>query len=209
MTDESSAWDVIQALRAASGGAPDDDHGLDVTAGPDSSTPEPPEVAFQLPEPDDWTDQLTGTEGRRFWERIVVNEEARHRRYGRGATVALVEFSGFEGDGSPLDRERSLHYFARIARALVKEVRTSDHIARIGPGRFGIILVETDEVSTINFVDRARKACWDELGADVELEIRAGWASATEAGSLEEAIVRAEARLGDQAFQDALSPRGH
>jgi GGDEF domain-containing protein len=217
MTAERSPFEAIEALRAANGLAldsamsSDGDGDFAFRARPraDRWAPDRSVAAFELPEPDGWTDPLTGTDGPRFWERIVASEEARRRRNDRGVTIALIEFSGFECDGSPRDRERALQRFTRVARVLAKEVRTSDHIARIGPGRFGMILVETDEVSAINFVDRARKACWSALGADVALDIAAGWAIATGSDGLDEAVLRAEARLGDRSFQEALAPREH
>src|SRR6186997_3115537 len=204
MTADIGPWEAIEALRARADDRSDDDRLPEPVPRADSPPPDPIVIALALPEPEGWTDPLTGTEGPRFWERIVANEEARRRRYGRVVTVALVEFDGFVGDGSELARERSLQQFARVARVLAKEARTSDYIARIGPGRFGIILVETDEISAINFIDRARQACWDTLGPGIDLEIRVGWASAAEAGSLQDGILFAESRLSDAAFQDAL-----
>lgn len=160
-----------------------------------------------LPAPDGWTDPLTGTEGPRFWEHILANEDARLHRYRRTATVALVEFAGFEHDSGWLGNELSLELFGGLARVLVHEVRTSDHLARIGPARFGIILVETDEVRAINFVDRVRDACRRELGAATGFGVRIGWASPSETGSLEDALVTAAARLDQEALQGARDTR--
>ena len=159
--------------------------------------------AFLVPEPDGWTDPLTGTEGPRFWKRIISSEEARRRRYGREVTVALVELTGFEGDRDWYSRELATQSFARISRALAREVRTSDHIARIGPARFGIVLLETDAIGAINFIDRVRGACRKEFWAGSGLGLRTGWASASEEDGLAAAIMLAERRLGDAAYQGA------
>jgi diguanylate cyclase (GGDEF)-like protein len=192
-----------QAPRTADEGPPDGDAAPASVHEPEPFVPDAAAPAPVVPEPEEWFDHFTGIGGPRFWERILVNEEARRLRYGRPATVALVEFAGFEGDGGWLARELAVQLFADVARVLAKEVRTSDHVARIGSARFGIILIETDEVSAINFVDRVRKACWTEVGAGTGLSIRTGWASAAEAGSLEGAILRAESRMHDSAFQEA------
>jgi GGDEF domain-containing protein len=169
---------------------------------------EPPAVdvepeAFLVPSPEGWTDSLTGTEGPRFFERMIAKEEARRRRYNRGASVALVDLTGFEGGRDWYGRELATQFFARIGRALAKEVRTSDHIARIGPVRFGIVLLETDEIGAINFIDRVRATCGKEFWAGSGLGLRTGWASAAEAGGLGSAVVLAQRRLGDPAFQEA------
>ena len=160
-----------------------------------------------VPDPDGWTDALTGTEGPRFWERMISKEEARRRRYGRGATVALIELTGFEGDRVWYGRELATQFFSRIGRALAREVRTSDHIARIAPARFGIILLETDEIGAINFIDRVRAACRKEFWAGCGLGVRTGWASASEAVGLGAAAVLAEKRLDDPAYQELPDPR--
>ena len=56
----------------------------------------------------------------------------------------------------------------------------ADHVARLDPGRFGVLLPETDEVAAINYVERVRRACelWLESGA-IALRLAIGWASTT------------------------------
>ena len=58
--------------------------------------------------------------------------------------------------------------------ALARDV---DLVARLAPGRFGILLPETDEVAAINYVERVRRACelWLESGA-IALTLAVGWA---------------------------------
>ena len=50
-------------------------------------------------------------------------------------------------------------------------------ISEMAPGRFGIILPETDEIAAINYIERVRQACelWLESGA-IALDLAAGWA---------------------------------
>lgn len=210
MSTQPSVWEEIRARRAAAGQGSDQDAVPPVAPAvqPPAPAVEPPtpvvaQAAFLVPDPDGWTDPLTGTEGPRFWERIIGKEEARRRRYGRGATVALVDLTGFEGNRDWYNPELAAQFLARIGRALAREVRTSDHIARIGPARFGIVLLETDEIRAINFIDRARAACRKQFWVGSGLAIRTGWASASEAGDLGAAVVLAEKRLGDAAYQEA------
>jgi diguanylate cyclase (GGDEF)-like protein len=153
-----------------------------------------------LPEPDGWVDPLTGTAGPRYWDRILASEEARMRRYGRIATVALVEFPGFESAAARPGRDVALQFW-RLSRVVASRVRSSDHLARIGRTRFGILLVETDEVRAINFVDRLRSACRTELGPGSHFRVRIGWASRPPAGGFEAALATAEARLRDERLQ--------
>lgn len=191
---QSSVWDALRARSAAadvmSAGAP----AADAVPDPDASPSGPPR-------PEGWSDPLTGMDGPRFWDRILASEEARRRRYGRPVTVVMVEFTGFASDGSWLGQELVLQVLVRVAHALANEVRTSDSKARIGPTRFGILLIESDEISTINFIDRVRAACRSELGTATGVVVRTGWASPGEGETLDTTVQRASQRLDDPAFQ--------
>ena len=82
------------------------------------------------------------------------------------------------------------------ARTLSREIRTSDHIARIEALRFGILLTETTEIAAINFVERARAACERELRVATEIvAVGFGWASPPPKRDLSDAITVAERRL--------------
>lgn len=171
--------------------------------------PTPTGEAYLVPVPEGWTDPLTGTEGPQFWKRIIPTEEARRRRYGRDVTVALVELTGFDGGREWYGRELATQFFARIGRALAAEVRSSDHVARIAPARFGIVLLETDTIGAINFIDRVRIACRREFWAGSGLGLHTGWASASEADGIGAAIILAERRLDEPDYQESqeLRPR--
>ena len=55
-----------------------------------------------------------------------------------------------------------------MADTIRRHARKADHVARLGPSRFGVLLPETDEVAAINYVERVRQACdlWLESGRD-------------------------------------------
>jgi diguanylate cyclase len=194
---QSSDW-TAPGDRAADADLPADD-APDLGRRPDPDVAPPDE--FELPKPDGWTDPLSGTDGPRFWDRVVESENARWRRYGRPVTVVVVEFTGLVSDGTWLGRELVMQTFARVAQVLTMAFRSSDYQARIGPGRFGILLIDTDEISAINFVDRIRAACQNELDEHSGFGMRTGWASPAEGETLHSAVDRARARLDDPAFQ--------
>ena len=149
-----------------------------------------------LPEPADWTDPFTGTDGPLLWDRLIRKEAARIKRYRRTACIVLVELAGLEDVSAWLGRELAVELFARLSRALAAEIRTSDDICRISRDRFGILLVETDEVAAINFVDRIRPMLRKHIGSkDIGLRVRIGWASPPDGAVLTEAITIAEKRL--------------
>lgn len=171
--------------------------------GPPRAHASVPIVEMPVSVPSGWNDPATGTDGPRYWDRIISSEGARVRRYKRPATVVLAEIAGLARLGrqwGPDVAERTLFV---AARTLSKELRTSDHIARIEPFRFGVLLTETTEIAAINFVERARAACErDLLVASEIVAVAFGWASPPPKRDLTDAVTLAERRL--QAELDEL-----
>ena len=168
-----------------------------------ASVPEPsaradaiPIDSPSVPAPSGWSDPATGTDGPRLWDRLIISESARVRRYKRPATVVLVEVVGIEGLARLWGPRVAEHALAAAARILAKEIRTSDHIARVERLRFGLLLTETTEIAAINFVERARAACERELQVATEVvNVAFGWASPPKGGDLSDATGLAAERL--------------
>jgi diguanylate cyclase (GGDEF)-like protein len=147
-------------------------------------------------EPSGWSDPLTGADGPRFWDRILASETARTKRYRRPATVGFVEVTGLERLAIHWGPQVAERVLAGVGRTIAGEVRSSDHVARIGPGRFGVLLAETNEVAAINCFERIRSACEADLGpASVDVVIGFGWASPPPNGDLDQALGLADKRL--------------
>lgn len=154
-----------------------------------------------LTEPAGWTDTLTGTEGPRYWDRLLSGEQARLRRYRHSVTIVFVELSGFEEAATWIGREAALQKFAQLARRLASQVRSSDHIARVGPRRFGLVLVETNELEALNFIDRLLKHLQGAIADEgLEIHVGVGWASPEPNDQLSAAIATAEERLATDFF---------
>ncbi len=168
-----------------------------------ASVPEPPDRddaisidSPSVPGPSGWSDPQTGTDGPRLWDRLIISESARVQRYKRPATVVLVEVVGIDGLARLWGPRVAEHALAAAARILAKEIRTSDHIARMERLRFGILLTETTEIAAINFVERARAACERDLQVATEVvNVAFGWASPPKGGDLSDAMVLATERL--------------
>lgn len=155
-----------------------------------------PVIAWPVEAPTGWSDPKTGTDGPRYWDRLILSETARAERYKRPVTVVLVEIAGLSAIGKLWGPRVAEHTLAAAARTLSREIRTSDHIARIEPLRFGLLLTETTEIAAINFVERARAACERDLmmGAEV-VKVAFGWASPPDGGDLADALALAARRL--------------
>jgi diguanylate cyclase (GGDEF)-like protein len=142
------------------------------------------------------TDPATGLDLGPAWARWLTEEDARVQRFRRPATIVLVELSGLDRLADRLGDEAAGRLIPPIAMTMRKNARASDHLARLGPTRFGAILTETDESRAINFVERIRSACdvWLEAGA-VMLRLSVGWAEISADRPAEVALPDAEGRL--------------
>ena len=142
------------------------------------------------------TDAVTGLLMPAEWTRIVADEDARIHRYGHPATVVVIELEGLDRLVSALGREAGERILPAVADALGRNARGADHLARLGPSRFGVMLPETGEVEAVNYIERVREACdlWLESGA-IALRLSIGWASSTADRSLGDAIALAQDRM--------------
>jgi diguanylate cyclase (GGDEF)-like protein len=148
--------------------------------------------------PEGWADVLTGTDGPRLWDRVVLSEGARCRRYKRPVTVAIVEIVGLADLAGEWGWDVAERALAACARRLAREIRSSDHVARIETTKFGVLLTETTEIAAINFIERARQSCERELAAyGDKVRIGFGWASPPAKGDLNDAIGVSLRRLLD------------
>jgi diguanylate cyclase (GGDEF)-like protein len=148
--------------------------------------------------PDGWADLLTGADGPRLWDRVVLSESARCRRYHRPVTVAIVDIVGLADLAAEWGWDVAERALAACARRLAREIRSSDHVARIERFRFGVLLTETTEIAAINFVERARQSCERELAPyGAKVRVGFGWASPPAKGDLSDAIAVALRRLVD------------
>ncbi|HET9346691.1 MAG TPA: diguanylate cyclase [Candidatus Limnocylindrales bacterium] len=168
----------------------------DVDEGDETPARAIPIVEAPVPPPSGWADALTGTDGPHYWDRLIISETARVRRYKRPATVVLVEIAGLTRLGELWGTDVAERTLISAARTLSQSIRTSDHIARIEPIRFGIMLTETTEIDAINFIERARVSCERDLRVASEVVgVAFGWASPPKGNDLADAVGLAQQRL--------------
>jgi diguanylate cyclase (GGDEF) domain len=142
------------------------------------------------------TDPLTGMLLPGEWNRILADEDARIHRYGRPATIVLLELDGLDRLVSVLGQEAGDRVLPAVADSLSRHARGADHVARLGPGRFGVLLPETGEIEAVNYVERVRQVCelWLDSGA-IALRLAIGWASPAVDSSLGDAFNEAQDRM--------------
>jgi GGDEF domain-containing protein len=128
--------------------------------------------------------------GRLEFSLALERESARAARYGRPASVAIVELVPERPNHSGDIWLRSLA--GPVARTLRAGSRTTDLVARVANARFQVLLPETPETGAGRFAERVSTACQssiDESGAPVS--VRVTIAVATPDHSLQEALTDA------------------
>jgi diguanylate cyclase (GGDEF)-like protein len=131
------------------------------------------------------SDTLTGLLSPSRWARVLADEDARVRRYRRPATIVMIELDGLDRLTARLGDAAGDRLVPAVADTIRRLAREADFVARVGDGRFAVLLPETDEIQAINYVERVRRTCdlWLESGA-VALKLAIGWASASGDDSL-------------------------
>ena len=143
-----------------------------------------------------WFDGLTGLPGPAFWLNVVAAESARCLRFGRPATIVLVETVGSDEVERAWGRTVVLVDVLEVGQILREGCRASDFVVRNAETRFGILLTETDEVAAINVIERLRARCDATLGSrSVPVRVAFGWASNRDNLPLLDVVHLAEQRL--------------
>jgi diguanylate cyclase (GGDEF)-like protein len=119
----------------------------------------------------------------------VSHEDAREERYRRPTTVVVLELDGLDRLVDRLGVAAADRVEPDVADTIVKLARRSDYVARLAPGRFAVLMPETDEIVAINYVERIRQACdeWLESGA-IAMRLAIGWASTAGSASVTTAM---------------------
>lgn len=142
------------------------------------------------------SDPLTGLLLPAEWNHIISDEDARIHRYGHSATVVLFELDGLDRLVGVFGAAAGERVLPAVADTISRLARGADHVARLGPSRFGVLMPETNEVEAVNYVERVREACelWLESSA-IALQLAIGWASPTADLALSDAVVIAQDRM--------------
>jgi hypothetical protein len=123
------------------------------------------------------------------WTDILRREAARQARYGRPTAILVIELAVIPSDARPEARRRLLDVLGR-------EARETDRAAANGPGRYLLLLPETDEIEAGHVADRIERGYRGRTHEpQVEREIRIEIASARRGADPFAAIDDAQRRL--------------
>lgn len=113
-------------------------------------------------------DQLTQLGNRLAWTKVLVDEEARCRRYGRPACVISVDLDGLKRANDALGHDAGDRLLRTAALVLRRVSRMCDQVARVGGDEFAVLAVEASEFEGRALLDRLAGALAD-AGVDASL----------------------------------------
>jgi GGDEF domain-containing protein len=152
--------------------------------------------AFGVGDPNLPLEETPGVEGALGWARIVEVEGSRLLRYRRPVTALLAEVDGLPRLVDRLGEEPVRRLLVVVGDMFRREARASDWVASIAPGRYAVLLTETDENGAAYYAERVRRVCEPWLGsAAVPLALAIGWSGAPASSDLQFTLHRAEERM--------------
>lgn len=129
---------------------------------------------------------------RQDWTAAFLHEASRHARYGRPASVLLLELAR-RPDGRSLDGVA-----LALADLIRAEARATDRAVRIGPSSFRLLMPETNARAARHAGARLERAFHlVYAGRPDRPDLRMEVAAPTRGGSLDDALTEAERRLAD------------
>ena len=124
------------------------------------------------------------------WAAAFRHEASRHARYGRPASVLLLEI------GRTPDTHSSDGVARDLADIIRSDARASDRAVRMGPSSFRLLMPETNARGARHVGERLERAFKSADGGTVlRPGIRFDIAAPTRGNSLEDALLEAERRL--------------
>jgi diguanylate cyclase (GGDEF)-like protein len=103
-------------------------------------------------------DPLTALLNRRGWDQLVQKEETRAQRYGRAATLFVIDLDGFKEVNDRVGHAAGDKILRAAAAALSRATRANDLVARLGGDEFGVLAVESDEETGAKLYRRLAEA---------------------------------------------------
>ena len=99
-------------------------------------------------------DQLTGLKNRREFERLLADEWQRCARFQRGFALVVCDIDHFKKVNDTYGHAAGDIVLRHVASLLGGQLRTVDHLARVGGEEFAIIMVETNRDEAVQTIQR-------------------------------------------------------
>jgi diguanylate cyclase (GGDEF)-like protein len=127
-------------------------------------------------------DPLTQLGNRLAWSKVLVEEEARCRRYGRAACVVSIDLDGLKRANDAYGHDAGDRLLRAAALVLRRVSRMCDQVARVGGDEFALLAVEASEIEGRALLDRISTAFANAgVEASLGMAVREGGATLDDA----------------------------
>jgi len=136
--------------------------------------------------------RLVPLDTRTDWEAALLHEDARLSRYGRAASVLVVDIR--------LARPGAEDRLATEVGAVIRQLaRETDRVARVSQTRFHVLLPETLEPEAAALAQRVQRACAASVATSLDggVTIATAVASPPRGATLVDALRQAQDSLAD------------
>lgn len=149
-------------------------------------------------------DALTGLLNRREFDRILVEEHERAKRFGRSYAIVTLDLDHFKKVNDTYGHPAGDLVLKTVAKRIGQQLRSIDRFARIGGEEFAIVLTEVDFVTASEVAKRivemvSRMPVQLENGTKLPITVSAGSASMPKNAADPAALVR----ISDKALYEA------
>ncbi|MFH1094452.1 MAG: diguanylate cyclase [Candidatus Omnitrophota bacterium] len=100
------------------------------------------------------TDSLTGIYNRRYFDELLLREEARARRYPQKFSLLMMDIDDFKKFNDTYGHPSGDNILKSIGQILLRRIRNTDFVARYGGEEFSIIAPHTDKKNASVFAAR-------------------------------------------------------
>jgi len=142
-------------------------------------------------------DPVTGLPNRASFEKALLLEIGRAKRYGRELSLIIADIDDFKLINDRLGHPAGDRVLAKVGEVLSKTLRRTDHVFRFGGDEFAALCPETSSQYLIGALRRVE----ENLMGIIECEARLSWGLATcpaDADDAETLIGIADQRLYEQ-----------
>lgn len=101
-------------------------------------------------------DPLTGLYNRRLYEFLVDSEVARSKRYNKPLSLILFDIDNFKNINDKYGHKTGDKVLIDLAKLVIKSIRKSDFVFRVGGEEFTIIMPETRAKDGFNLAEKVR-----------------------------------------------------
>jgi GGDEF domain-containing protein len=141
-------------------------------------------------EPPKRATELRTLPGRLEWQAAMTRESGRAARYGRPASVAIVELRHQDAKIDVTPFMRSLA--GPISRVLREDIRGTDLVARVATARFQVLMPETNEAGAERLGQRLAAGCRSYIErTGSPITVRVSFAGTGLQDTLQEALAQA------------------